>query len=684
MSQPVVDFPAVYLQTVLTKWGEGYEQRLCALLKQLPYSVARTCLEDSCAKVSPYDYERLEFILQQLVALEEKMTEGNLEEISKNLTVLQWMKLYERQAPPSKYDLDYSEGCESVTRDCTSISTTAMASLRLPYHALIMGNPQNIINPELNLCSMESLLKVAPLLKISSNDIFVVTIKNVASKLQQLGSAAASPQMVQSLEEIFERITDPHLAMVCGQWLKHLLKGEHRTQMLKKTAHFAKYWLYAASTKEEKLRASEKFEDLVHEVKQSTLLHLLEKNNLDSPEAVELVSLPEDLVVHLYTERGSREGSNPSEAPNVHEIAMETASIFHINIKMVKKQLLNSWLHLATTGRKENLLEATLDATQLSLDETLQIANGIQDTESDPQKEDIYFRRLVYLTSEQEKIEENVATLLSYAKHSSSAFPYKCRVLALRLVLHIASCDMVERISQRTIADIMYLKQVFHFLSELELVNINTNLQAYESCDKTAFVKMILKTHGHQPKALQTAVDIMAFHGIFDESLWNQTLHGLMNLKQVKALRRAVVWLSRSSPPDCQVSSAVDAWDCVLRQPLQDAELPLTSGIRDSLLDTFYLLLVCPCIFSLDMKYFIKSYHRLQMPECALVCTYLVPSIVDRKTLLKNIVKSLNSVEEVKRNLQKLSVSREILTAVTQILNESDSHDESAELFYYV
>ena len=28
-------------------------------------------------------------------------------------------------------------------------------------------------------------------------------------------------------------------------------------------------------------------------------------------------------------------------APNVHEIAMETASIFHINIKMVKKQLLN-------------------------------------------------------------------------------------------------------------------------------------------------------------------------------------------------------------------------------------------------------------------------------------------------------------------------------------------------------
>ena len=80
-------------------------------------------------------------------------------------------------------------------------------------------------DPELNLCSMESLLKVAPLLKISSNDIFVVTIKNVASKLQQLGSAAASPQMVQSLEEIFERITDPHLAMVCGQWLKHLLKG---------------------------------------------------------------------------------------------------------------------------------------------------------------------------------------------------------------------------------------------------------------------------------------------------------------------------------------------------------------------------------------------------------------------------------------------------------------------------
>ena len=83
------------------------------------------------------------------------------------------------------------------------------------------------IDPELNLCSMESLLHLASLLQISPNDIFVVTIKNVASKMQQLEMSAKSRQVMSSLEEIFERITNPHLAVACGQWLKHVLKGEY-------------------------------------------------------------------------------------------------------------------------------------------------------------------------------------------------------------------------------------------------------------------------------------------------------------------------------------------------------------------------------------------------------------------------------------------------------------------------
>ena len=39
-------------------------------------------------QVSPYDYERLEFILQQLESLEEKHPQGNLEDIVKVLCIL--------------------------------------------------------------------------------------------------------------------------------------------------------------------------------------------------------------------------------------------------------------------------------------------------------------------------------------------------------------------------------------------------------------------------------------------------------------------------------------------------------------------------------------------------------------------------------------------------------------------
>ena len=45
-------------------------------------------------QVSPYDYERLEFILQQLESLEEKNPQGKLEDIVKVLCVLACVQYY--------------------------------------------------------------------------------------------------------------------------------------------------------------------------------------------------------------------------------------------------------------------------------------------------------------------------------------------------------------------------------------------------------------------------------------------------------------------------------------------------------------------------------------------------------------------------------------------------------------
>ena len=106
-------------------------------------------------------------------------------------------------------------------------------------------------------------------------------------------------------------------------------------------------------------------------------------------------------------------------------------------------------------------------------------------------------RRLVYLMSEDGRIEENVCTLLSYAKvcctyehctcihththtphthhthtphtshtsdaglhdllyqRSGSGFPYKARRLALKVVLHVAPPEVVQRVANKSLNEVM-------------------------------------------------------------------------------------------------------------------------------------------------------------------------------------------------------------------------------------
>ena len=97
-------------------------------------------------------------------------------------------------------------------------------------------------------------------------------------------------------------------------------------------------------------------------MKTSTVLHLFEESGLDPQDVLELIACPEDLIAHLYTEQSNKaltasEGNadivNTPQCYkclfsyytcvvlNVHKIAREAAAILQVNIKMVKKNLLN-------------------------------------------------------------------------------------------------------------------------------------------------------------------------------------------------------------------------------------------------------------------------------------------------------------------------------------------------------
>ena len=54
-------------------------------------------------------------------------------------------------------------------------------------------------------------------------------------------------------------------------------------------------------------------------------------------------------------------------------------------------------------------------------------------------------------------------------------------------------------------------------------------------------------------QVLDLVVDMMLFHKIFDQVLWEYLLASLMELKQVKILRRCVVALMKTAPDALKV-----------------------------------------------------------------------------------------------------------------------------------
>ena len=55
---------------------------------------------------------------------------------------------------------------------------------------------------------------------------------------------------------------------------------------------------------------------------------------------------------------------------------------------------------------------------------------------------------------------------------------------------------------------------MLHILSELEVLGIPTDMQAYLGYNKTVFVKGILKSHSHQPKVLDQEVTVITHCGV--------------------------------------------------------------------------------------------------------------------------------------------------------------------------
>jgi len=178
-----------------------------------------TTLEKIFEKTSPYDYERLEFVLDnlQLTLPSSKEVNRSLEmstvERDKNLLVC--LKSYRRVSRPTEDEILSDES----VRD------------RLPFHKLTKKDERwRIITAELNADTVEPWIPMAALLCLPADHVYTTAVHNIVQThvnqlppVSQWSEASIDTDFMDTVRRLLSRVTDLKLAVACVSWLANEL-----------------------------------------------------------------------------------------------------------------------------------------------------------------------------------------------------------------------------------------------------------------------------------------------------------------------------------------------------------------------------------------------------------------------------------------------------------------------------
>lgn len=199
----------------------------------IPFSVVRQRAEEACVhikqeklistlekifeKTSPYDYERQEFIFDQLLSVSPSDDELNrslkLSTVERDKKLLVCLKSYSRVSPPSEEEL--------------SLTTGDTAKERLPLLTLVMKQKRwRIISAELNADTVDLWIPMAALLHLPDCQIYTTAIRNIVqSHVGEVAShaewdeASVDTEFMSTVSRLLSLVTSTDLAVSCVSWI---------------------------------------------------------------------------------------------------------------------------------------------------------------------------------------------------------------------------------------------------------------------------------------------------------------------------------------------------------------------------------------------------------------------------------------------------------------------------------
>ncbi|XP_077416372.1 LOW QUALITY PROTEIN: kinetochore-associated protein 1 [Vanacampus margaritifer] len=568
-------------------------------------------------KLSPYNYERIEVVLEVLRAADEIVAGFS---VSQAIGLLQHLKSYKRLASPS--DVEHTYVLEN------SLPPSPLDAVRLPFHLLLQNKHYwKIISPELNEETLPTLLLISKLMKVSLDKLYMLAVNHMFdTKMKPLvleqRKRAQVPGKKKDIQKVAMTVMTYIRCIKNLEWAaatahkitQELPPGYEKTQSIRFCLAIGKSWLADPNLDDATRTRGEAFQSkLQMQLMRSATESALMPTQLNTPEHLKFSGAPEKLITVLYehssVERRFRD-SGGQTYPDIHAVVKEIATINQVDLLKIHNALLEKWI--CKTGLSKTVL-----------------AKGHQECVSDF-KDDPDLMRVVYMLQSQPTAN---AMCLLISILSAETWPLSksgprltlChRARALLCLVRLADADTLEAQLKIPRAELDNHLKCYIFVSRLETLNIAYTVQSFLSSPKEGLIKGLWKNHSHEPQAVCLVADLCLEYKVYDPQLWNGLLQKLLCFNLINDLQKVLEKVV-AVPALWEISSFSRAWKSMLLAPFVSASLPLSVDQQATFYRNFVLLLKCPLLLNMELIGIAKGFAQFNLLAFALGTLLLIP-----------------------------------------------------------
>ncbi|CAG9317692.1 unnamed protein product [Blepharisma stoltei] len=515
-------------------FDESYKDKVVAAAYDIKPEELLDHLKDRILpRVVHLDYPRILFIFSYLVNLDR-----NQQQFKKYYATIEILSQYRRVTQPSHEERStIIENARGVTKEVQKV----YSAMNYIYFSadLFLTDPKSILNEELSLSTLDTLIKFASTLSLDEDWFRVRAIENMFQKHTHSYSDNNRCHYCPQFSEIKQTISQIKAYKTKCDLYEKIAKHYPLSEdfLALKQAHLKvlrSWYEWCENNNNQALLVKTKNAIEINEGKLSvySTRFELKKYGLEA-EFSAVIDNPKELIIALYFRLVPRVYNRLEsfKKADLDYLIQSISNRFQIDLVQLKYELLYQWLNEEPKESDENIGKKRIGAYSLThyCADNADLLNEL---------------RIEYLAR---AIDRNwiFKTFLNYgANPKNSKLSFKTIARAVTMLLKLFSMEELDDYKHLfPTEDIKLYLQHLYYMADLEVLKIPYDLQTLLKCDKLTLCKSLYKQHSSEYRTIQLIAGICMDYKLKDAKLWENLLEALLKFKAYLVLLYILEWL---------------------------------------------------------------------------------------------------------------------------------------------